>query len=109
LTQRQQLKNRRPSETFEFRWRGLDYTATTSRFPDGRLAEIFLSGRRTNSDSDAIVREGGVVASIALQFGAEVQTLRGALLRGSRGVTSPLGSALDLIAQTDARNDGRAP
>jgi hypothetical protein len=110
MTQRLRLLNRRPSETFGFRWRGMDYTATTSRFPDGRLAKIFLRGRRSNTDSDAIARDGGVVASIALQFGAEVETLRGALLRDSRGVTtSPLRTALDLIAQTDARNDGRAP
>jgi hypothetical protein len=104
------MLNRRPSETFGFRWRGLDYTATTCRFPDGRLAEIFLSGGRMSTDNDAIARDGGVVASIALQFGADAETLRGALLRGSGGVAaSPLGAALDLIAGMDAGNGGSAP
>ena len=59
------------------------------------------------TDSDAIARDGGVVASIALQFGAEVETLRGALLRDDRGgASSPLCAALDQIA--DAGNDGSA-
>jgi hypothetical protein len=109
MAQRQQLLNRRPSETFGFRWRGMDYSATTGRFPDGRLAEIFLSGGKINTDSDAIARDGGVIASIALQFGAEVETLRGALLRDGRGAAaSPLGAALDLIAEQDAGNNGSA-
>jgi hypothetical protein len=110
MAQRQRLVNRRPAETFGFRWRGLDYTATTGRFPDGRLAEIFLSGSKLNTDGDAIARDGGVVVSIALQFGAEVETLRGALLRDSRGTAaSPLGAALDLVvAEVDAGNGGSA-
>ena len=44
MVQRQRLLNRRPAETFGFRWRGMNYTATAGRFPDGRLAELFLSG-----------------------------------------------------------------
>ena len=107
MAQRRRLLNRRPSETFGFRRRDLDYTATTGRFPNGRLAEIFLSGGRMNTDSDAIARDGGVVASIALQFGAKVETLRGALLRGA--AASAFGAALDRIAEMDARNDGSAP
>jgi hypothetical protein len=82
MTQRRRLLNRRPSETFGFRWRDMNYTATTSRFPDGGLAEIFLSGAKMNTDSDAIARDGGVIASIALQFGAEVEAVRGPRRRG---------------------------
>ncbi|UPT91426.1 hypothetical protein HAP41_0000022365 [Bradyrhizobium barranii subsp. apii] len=109
MTQRRRLLNRRPSETFGFRWRDMNYTATTSRFPDGRLAEIFLSGGKINTDSDAIARDGGVIASIALQYGAEVATVRGALLRDGRGAAaSPLGAALDQIAEIDASNYGSA-
>jgi hypothetical protein len=50
---RHRLANRRGSETFYFECAGLRYTATISRFPDGRLGEIFIdngkariSGRR---------------------------------------------------------------
>jgi hypothetical protein len=68
---------------------------------------IFLSCGKLNTDIDAIARDGGVVASIALQFGSEVETLRGALLRDDRGgAASALGAALDQIV--DAGDDGRA-
>jgi hypothetical protein len=105
---RQRLQNRRHCEIFGFRWQGLDYTATIGRFSDGRLAEIFLAGDKLNSDCDAIARDGGGVASIALQFGADVETLRGPPLRDSRGAAaSPLGAALDRIADAGIR--GSAP
>ena len=85
----------------------MGYTATIGCFPDGKLAKIFLSGSNLSTDGDAIARDAGVVASIALQFGAEVETLRGALLRDSRGAAaSPLGAALDRIV--DASNVGSA-
>jgi hypothetical protein len=41
--------------------------------------------------------DSAVVASLALQHGADLETLRGALLRDSSGEASgPLGCALDL-------------
>jgi hypothetical protein len=98
MTKRKQLLNRRLTETFGFRWRDMAYTATVGCFPDGKLAEIFLTGGKLSSDGDAIARDAGVVASIALQLGAEVETLRGALLRDSGGAAaSPLGAALDRV------------
>jgi hypothetical protein len=54
---RQRLPNRRPNETFGFQWNGMDFTATFSRFPDGRLAEIFLSNGRVSTDADASARK----------------------------------------------------
>ena len=66
---RQRLPNRRACISFSFVCNDLDYTATVSYFADGRLAEIFLSNRRTNSHSDAAAKDSGVVCSIALQHG----------------------------------------
>ena len=44
-------------------------------------------------------RDSAIVCSIALQFGADIETIRRALCRDGRGNTSgPLGVALDLIA-----------
>jgi hypothetical protein len=74
MTQRQRLDNRRLCETFSFVCNDLDYTATISRFPDKRLAEIFLSNRRSGSHSDAAAKDSAVVASIALQYGVPVET-----------------------------------
>jgi hypothetical protein len=80
----------------------MKFTATIARFGDGSLAEIFLTNGRVNSHADTAARDSAVVASLALQFGADLETLRRALLRDSQGNASgPLGIALDLNAQLD--------
>ena len=100
---RKRLPNRRFSETFRFESAGLAYTATTSRFSDGRLAELFLSNHKSNSAADTSARDAAIVLSFALQYGADPETIRQALCRDSHGRASgPLGTALDLIAG-DAR------
>ena len=77
---------------------GLRYTCTVGRFPDGRLAEVFLSNHKSNSAADANARDAAIVCSIALQCGADIETIRLALSRDSRGhTTGPWGVALDLI------------
>jgi hypothetical protein len=97
---RQYLPNRRASTTFDFECGPHHYTATISHFPGtDRLAEIFLGNGRAGSDIDAAAKDSAVVASIALQHGVPVETIRKALLRDPRSIaSSPLGVALDLIA-----------
>ena len=99
MSTREHLLNRRACETFNFVCNDLNYTATISHFPDGRLAEIFLTNSRAGSHSDAAARDSAVVASIALQHSVPLGTIRHALLRDTRGIaSSPLGVALDIIA-----------
>ena len=94
--------NRRPAEHFNFTCNGLHYTASIGRFPDGRLAEIFVTNSKAGSHSDAAAKDAAVVCSIALQHGVPVDVIRHALLRDQRGVaSSPLGAALDLIDQLE--------
>jgi len=103
MPSRQCLPARRASATFELELHGLRYTATVSRFADGRLAEIFLQNHKPGSQSDANARDSAVAASLALQFGCPVETLRCAVLRDSVGRPStPLGAALDAIIKGDA-------
>jgi hypothetical protein len=98
-TQRQRLPNRRHCQTFSFECHGLKYVATISLFPDGRLGEIFISNHKSGSHADAAAKDSAVIASIALQHGVPLETIRKALLRDSRGQpSSPLGVALDIIA-----------
>ena len=101
MTDRKRLPNRRPSITFGFQCGPHRYTATVSYFPGtDRLAEIFLGNGRAGSDVDAAAKNSAVVASIALQHGVSVDTIRHALLRDPRGIaSSPLGIALDLLAK----------
>jgi hypothetical protein len=96
---RQRLPNRRPCESFNFFWRGMRFSATFSHFPDGRLSEVFLSNGRVATDADMAARDSAVVCSIALQCGADVETLRKALMRDARGAPGgPLGVVLDTIS-----------
>jgi hypothetical protein len=98
MSERQRLRNRRPSQTFDVESQGLKFTATVSRFDDGRLAEIFLSNHKNGSHADTAARDSAIVASIALQLGADVEMLRKALCRDSQGrAAGPLGAALDAI------------
>jgi hypothetical protein len=99
MTARERLPNRRASESFTFVCNDLSYRATISHFPDGRLAEIFLSNCKAGSHSDAAARDSAVVCSLALQHGVLLETIRHALLRNSSDVAaSPLGIALDIVA-----------
>ena len=95
---RERLPNRRESETFELECAGLKYTATIGRFSDGRVAEVFISNHRVNSHADVVARDAAITCSIALQCGADLETIRHALCRDYWGrATGPLGAALDAI------------
>ena len=98
MTARRRLPNRRLAESFELEVAGLRYTCTVGRYPNGRVGEIFLSNHKFNSAADTNARDSAIVFSIAIQFGADIETIRKALCRDSHGRASgPLGAALDLI------------
>jgi hypothetical protein len=104
IVHRQRLPNRRAAVTFDFNVGTHQYTATAGYFIDGplagKLAEIFLSNSKAGSALDAAARDSAVLCSLALQHGADIETLRRALMRDSQGIaSSPLGAALDLLAQ----------
>jgi hypothetical protein len=101
---RERLPNRRIGETFELEVAGLQYTATIGRFPDGRIGEIFLNNHKSNSAADTNARDSAIVCSIALQYGADIETVRRSLCRDSHGRPSgPLGAVLDYIAASHTR------
>src|SRR5947208_7736273 len=98
-SRRVRLPDRRATETFSIECAGLAYLATISRFPEGRLGEIFLTNHKAGSAADTAARDSAIVCSIALQFGADVETIRKALCRDAAGRASgPLGVALDMLA-----------
>jgi hypothetical protein len=103
MTARERLSNRRACTTFPFQCNGLAYIATISRYGDDRLAEIFISNAKAGSHSDAAAKDAAVICSIALQYGVPLDTIRRALLRDPRGAaSSPLGVALDIVAETES-------
>jgi hypothetical protein len=96
MTSRVRLPNRRASTSFDFAVDGLRYTATVSR-AGGRVLEVFIQNHKPGSQSDANAKDSAIAASLALQFGCPLETLRRALLRDAQ----PLGTALDVIAGKD--------
>jgi hypothetical protein len=97
---RQRPPNRRACESFEFRHDGFAFTLCAGSYPDGRIAEIFLSSRKPGSPIEAIARDAAVTVSIALQFGADLETLRQALTKDhDGGPATLLGAALDALAE----------
>jgi hypothetical protein len=99
MTARERLPNRRASLTFELTVAGLKYTATVARFDNGRIAELFLGNHKSNSAADTAARDAAITFSIAIQHGADPETIRRALCRDSQGNASgPLGAALDALA-----------
>jgi hypothetical protein len=102
---RQRLENRRGCESFDLEVAGQHFTVTVGRYADGTIGEIFLQSHKPGSQSDANARDAAVAASLALQFGCPLETLRHALLRDSHGWPStPLGAAVDAI--TTAEGEG---
>lgn len=101
MAARERLPNRRPAETFSLECAGLKYTCTFSRFANGRISELFLSNHKNNSGADTAARDAAIAFSIAVQHGADPETIRRALCRDARGNASgPLAQALDLIARS---------
>ena len=78
---------------FDFAHGGHKWTAAIGQFPDGRLAELFLSASKVSALAE-LAAESAIVASLALQSGCPLNTLRHALSGRDAG---PLGCALELI------------
>lgn len=96
---RERLPNRRPSESFTFELGGLRFTASIGRFPDGRIAELFLNNHKAGNQTDTNARDAAIVLSFALQHGADIEAIRRALCRDSAGrPLGPLAAALDALA-----------
>jgi hypothetical protein len=96
---RQRLPDRRKSESFTFELDGLRFTATVSRFADGRVGELFLNNHKSGNQSDTNARDAAIIFSFAVQHGADVDAIRRALCRDGDGrALGPIGEALDIIA-----------
>jgi hypothetical protein len=90
---RERLPNRRAAELIDLEYAGQRWTASFSRFPDGRLAEIFVHAVK-DSALLALAQEGAIIASICLQFGAPASVIRHALAGRDTG---PIATAMALI------------
>jgi ribonucleoside-diphosphate reductase alpha chain len=100
MTTRNRLPTRRSAESFELEVEGVRYTATVGRFPDGKIGELFLSNQKSNSSADTAARDYGILLSLTLLDGADLEMIQRALSRdGQSRASGPLGVALDHISQ----------
>jgi ribonucleoside-diphosphate reductase alpha chain len=90
MTTREHLSSRRGCRSFNVLHDGRLYHVTAGRFPDGRLAEIFLDVGKAGSAVQQHAEACAVLASIALQHGVGVETIIHAVAGG------PLAMALEL-------------
>jgi hypothetical protein len=101
---RRRLPNRRRAATSEIEVVGLKYKVTAGYFPDGSLAEIFLSNHKAGNASDVAARDAGILVSLCLQHGCAAETIARALSRNSDGSASGvIGAALDKTIKEHGR------
>jgi hypothetical protein len=104
MSGRLRLPNRRASISFDVEVAGLRYKVTASRFPNGQLAEIFVSNHKAGSASDVAARDAGILASLCLQYGCDVETVARALSRNADGSPSGvIGAVVDKIIAAGIR------
>jgi hypothetical protein len=102
MTQRRILPQRRASLTFEVGFGGLakSHTITLGFYEDGALGEVFISGGKSGEAVEAIARDGAVMLSLALQYGAELDNIRSAITRDERGAPSSIvGAVIDALSE----------
>ena len=85
--ERQHLPSRRASTAFQFVRAGIRYTATISKFDDGRLAEIFIDAAKPGSAIAEFASDAAVLASLLLQHGITAAAIR-------HSISGPLATAL---------------
>lgn len=93
---RQRLPNRRSHWVYRFESGSQFYTGGIGRFDDGRIAEIFINGAKVGSTAEANAQDAAIVASLALQHGCPLETIRHALTR-TGGSGGPLATLLDEV------------
>jgi hypothetical protein len=95
---RERLPARHASALFDFESMGLRFTACVSRYPDDRVAELFVDNHKAGSSVGTLVRDAAIILSFALQHGADIEAIRRALCRDAEGrALGPIGVALDLL------------
>jgi hypothetical protein len=86
---RERLANKRRHDVFVYRHENHDYRATVSRFPDGRLAELFLDTGKINTPLQQNAENAAILVSLLLQHGVDVKLIR-------HSISGPIAMAIDM-------------
>ncbi|MCK1447239.1 hypothetical protein IVB34_40140 [Bradyrhizobium sp. 2] len=104
---RTHLPNRRPHWLYRFECDGQSYTGGIGRFEDGRIAEVFINGAKVGSSAESNAQDAAILASLALQHGCPVETIRHALAR-SGDSAGPVAILLGEIAKDEGGDNAAA-
>jgi hypothetical protein len=102
MTERRTLPQRRRAETFEVAFGGLDraHTVTVGYYDSGDVGEVFISGGKSGATVEAIARDGAVLLSLAIQYGADLQNIKSAITRDGQGSPSSIiGAVVDRLSE----------
>jgi hypothetical protein len=102
MTDRRILPQRRRAETFDLSFGGLNraHTVTLGFYNDGALGEVFISGGKSGEAVEAIARDGAVLLSLALQYGADLHNIKSAITRDGQGLPSSIiGAVVDRLSE----------
>jgi ribonucleoside-diphosphate reductase alpha chain len=95
MTSRARLPNRRGSCIVSFEHGGHRYRASGSFFPQtGELAEVFLDTGKAGSAVQQQADDAAVLASLLLQHGVTVTTIR-------HSISGAIATALDLLTEAE--------
>lgn len=99
---RERLPNRRLRKPISFDHWSRQYTGGAGLYPDGRIGEVFLTTGKTGTDLNTMTQDAAIAASMAIQFGCPIKTLRDAFLREDDGRPSgPMGALFDMLAKME--------
>ena len=106
---RKPLPNRRASETFSFRFQNMDYTVTVGFYDElETIGEVFINGAKSGAQVEAIVRDGAILASLAIQHGVPLETISHAVTRDGRGEPQTIvGAIIDGLIPKKQQDDER--
>lgn len=101
---RKTLPNRRPSVTVETEWQGHRLSVTIGYNPKTQTPMEVFADTASGGQMQAALRDGCIVASIAMQHGASPQALAKSMSRvadytGSEGPASPMGAIMEIVAE----------
>lgn len=102
MSTRRLLPQRRRAETLVLHHgpKRTAFAVTIGRYDDGAIGEVFVSGAKAGSETEAIARDGAVLLSIALQHHVPLEVMRRAITRETNGLASTIiGAVLDKLAE----------
>ena len=98
---RERLANCRNHWIYRFQSGDQHFTGGIRRFPDGRIAEIFINGSKVGSAAVLNAQDAAIIVSLALQHGCPIDTIRHALIR-TGGTGGPVAALLNEVEGYEA-------